>query len=112
MRGAAITARWSLILIWSFLALGPGAILGNTFFSDPIFTDGSITPGLPSLLIWQILFWIIGVVLVWWLAYQGRLSVISATPKPVVDLAPPRNSLFDPTTPPWIARLLGRVVNR
>jgi SSS family solute:Na+ symporter len=112
VRGAAITARWSLILIWSFLALGPGAILGNTFFSDPIFTEGSISPGLPSLLIWQILFWIIGVVLVWWLAYQGRLSVIASTPKRIVDLAPPGNLLFDPTTPPWISRLLGRVVNR
>ncbi|RFC66596.1 hypothetical protein [Mesorhizobium denitrificans] len=112
VRGAAITARWSLILVWSFLALGPGAILGNSFFSDPIFTQGSITPGLPSLLIWQILFWIVGVVLVWWLAYQGGLSVIVTTPKRVVDLAPPRNPLFEPTTPPWISRLLGRVVNR
>ncbi len=69
------SARWSLTLLWLFLALGPGAILGNTFFSRPMFFGGDIQIGLPSLWVWQIVFWIIGVMLVWWMAYQGKLSI-------------------------------------
>ena len=63
--GAARGAKWSLTLIWAFLAIGPGAILGNTFFSQPIFTEGSAALGAPSLLVWQMPFYLIGVPLVW-----------------------------------------------
>ncbi len=71
---AARTAIWSLTLLWVFLALGPGAILGNTFFAHPVFTETELTLGVPSLWVWQASFWIIGVMLVWWLAYRSRLS--------------------------------------
>lgn len=106
------TAKWSLTLLWLFFSLGPGAILGNTFFSEPIFAGTAVAPGLPSLLIWQILFWLIGVFIVWWLAYQGRLSVMDALPRHKIRLAPDVNPLFEPTTTPWIARLLDRVTGR
>ena len=86
---AARGAKWSLALIWAFLALGPGAILGNNFFSQPVFTGGDVALGIPSLLVWQILFWFLGVLIVWWLAYHGRLSVIEAAPRRTLSLEPP-----------------------
>ena len=79
---AVRSAKWSLTLLWVFLALGPGAILGNTFFAHPIFTEADIALGVPSLWVWQVLFWIIGVLLVWWLAYRSRLSTVDGTVRP------------------------------
>lgn len=112
--GSLATRRavWSLALLWAFLALGPGAILGNTFFSQPIFAGEAVDLGLPSLLAWQIVFWLVGVLIVWWLAYRVALSTIAAAPGGRLLLNPPTNRLHQQRTPPWIARLLGRVVTR
>jgi solute:Na+ symporter, SSS family len=71
---AARSAKWALTLLWIFLAIGPGAILGNTFFSHPVFAEADLALGVPSLWVWQVTFWIVGVVLVWWLAYRSGLS--------------------------------------
>lgn len=109
---ATATAKWSLTLLWAFFALGPGAILGNAFFNEPIFAGTVVAPGVPSLLIWQVLFWFIGIFIVWWLAYRGRLSVIDEMPRHRIKLVPDTNPLFEPTTTPWIARLLNRVTGR
>lgn len=109
---AARGAKWSLVLIWTFLALGPGAILGNTFFSRPVFSGAEVALGLPSLMAWQAAFWLIGVFLVWWLAYQTRMSVADdAVPRPAsLDTqAPPPLGL---DRPPWITRVLGRVAGK
>jgi Na+/proline symporter len=106
------TAKWSLALIWAFLALGPGAILGNTFFSNPVFTEGKVSLGVPSLWVWQIVFWFVGVLLVWWLAYRGRMSIIEGAVLPRVDLNPPADPLARPRAPQWIALLLARVAER
>jgi solute:Na+ symporter, SSS family len=79
---AARSAKWSLTLLWVFLALGPGAILGNSFFAQPVFTEADIALGVPSLWVWQAFFWIIGVLLVWWLAYRSRLSTVEGAFRP------------------------------
>jgi SSS family solute:Na+ symporter len=79
---AARSAEWSLTLLWVFLALGPGAILGNSFFAHPVFTEADIALGVPSLWVWQAFFWIIGVLLVWWLAYRSRLSTVEGAFRP------------------------------
>jgi hypothetical protein len=79
---AARSAKWSLTLLWVFLALGPGAILGNSFFAHPVFTEADIALGVPSLWVWQAFFWIIGVLLVWWLAYRSRLSTVEGAFRP------------------------------
>ncbi len=99
---------WAMLLLWAFLAYGPGAVLGNTFFSDPIFSPTSATLGIPSLWVWQILFWLLGVVLVWWLAYRlglGRTSFELIKPIEVGG-TPGRK------TPDWLAAGLSRVVAR
>ncbi|MBW3098958.1 hypothetical protein [Pseudohoeflea coraliihabitans] len=96
---------WSLMLVWGFLAYGPGAVLGNTFFSDPIFSPVAAALGIPSLWVWQILFWLFGVVLVWWLAYRVGFGNLSETHIEPIELgqAPPRRS------PDWLAAGLARV---
>jgi solute:Na+ symporter, SSS family len=107
---AARGAKWSLALLWIFLAIGPGAILGNTFFSHPVFTEADLSLGVPSLWVWQISFWIIGILLVWWLAYRSRLS----TPDGVVRAYELRE-LSDPKgrrQPRWIALLVARLTAR
>ena len=112
-RGSALgTAKWSLTLIWSFLALGPGAILGNSFFSKPMFTEGEATLGAPSLWVWQIVFWFLGVLLIWWLAYRARMSIIENAAWPRIELEPPLGQLERRRAPPWIALLLARVAER
>jgi hypothetical protein len=109
---AGRSARWSLTLIWCFLALGPGAILGNSFFSRPFFTQEEATLGVPSLWAWQILAWLLGVLIVWWLAYQTRLSVLDAPVRHHVDLAPPHPPIGSRRAPRWIAQTLARVTER
>lgn len=106
------TAKWSLGLIWMFLALGPGAILGNTIFSWGLDAAGSSTPRVPSLLAWQIVAWLTGVFLVWWLAYQSRLSVTDASPARRIPLGVDPERLRSVHTPGWIAQGLGRLARR
>lgn len=107
--GMARGAKWSLTLIWAFFAVGPGAILGNTFFSQPIFTEGEAALGLPSLWVWQILFWLIGVPLVWWLANRSKLGVTTEEGLRRIDLG----GAADPgRAPDWIAAGLARVTGR
>ena len=105
---AARNTKWSLTLIWAFFALGPGAILGNSFFSQPIFTTGDTALGVPSLWVWQVFFWLIGVPLVWWLTYGARLGTTS-------DQGLRRVVLDDPASqaaPGWIAASVARVTAR
>ena len=106
---AARGAKWSLTLIWAFFAIGPGAILGNTFFSQPIFTKGDAALGLPSLWVWQILFWLIGVPLVWWLANRSKLGMTTEEGLRHIDLG----GAADPSrAPDWIAAGLVRLTGR
>ena len=108
---AARSAKWSLTLLWVFLALGPGAILGNSFFAHPVFTEADIALGVPSLWVWQAFFWIIGVLLVWWLAYRSRLSTVEGAFRPhelrhLLQVPGTRRQLR------WIALLVTRLTAR
>ena len=111
--GGAATraARWSLTLLWVFLALGPGAILGNSLFSRETFGFAGAGGQMPSLLVWQIAAWLTGVLLVWWLAYQGRLGVVADT-RVSLSIAPPASPLTTDRRPRWISRMLGRLTLR
>ena len=104
--GTARGAKWSLVLIWAFLAIGPGAILGNTFFSQPIFTAGEAALGVPSLWVWQLLFWLVGVMLVWWLAYRTGLGLTDDQGIRPITLGTPDAPR---RAPDWIAAGLARV---
>lgn len=63
-----IGPAWVLTILWFLLALGPGAVLGNFLFGDPE-RPADWWLGIPSLWLWQILGWLSGVGLLWFLAY-------------------------------------------
>ncbi len=109
---AARGAKWSLPLLWAFFALGPGAILGNSFFSRPIFINKDTALGVPSLWVWQAIFWIAGVLLVWWLAYRVRLSIIDTSSVRTRTLEGRQWTAAGSLQPRWIELSLARLARR
>jgi Na+/proline symporter len=73
--GAALRpAAWALTLAWFFFALGPGLVLGSQAFGAPGAGTAGWVFGIPSLWAWQIVWWALGVLLLWLLAYRLELS--------------------------------------
>ena len=71
-----IPLAWIITLLWFFFGIGPGAVIGNWIFGDPT-NPVTWMFGIPSIWAWQILFWIIGVYMMWMLAYKMELSTPS-----------------------------------
>jgi len=70
-----IPMAWIITLAWMFFGIGPGAVIGNTLFGVP--NDATTwTFGIPSIWAWQILFWILGVGMMWFLAYKMQMSTM------------------------------------
>ena len=66
---------WVVTLAWMCFGIGPGAVIGNTIFGIP--NDASTWVfGIPSIWAWQILFWVLGVGMMWFLAYKMELSTM------------------------------------
>ena len=65
---------WALALAWAFFAIGPGVVIGNDLFGAPNAGIASWRAGVPSLWAWQVLWWALGVVVIWLLAYRMELS--------------------------------------
>ena len=65
---------WSLTLVWIFFAVGPGAIVGNNLFGAPNAGLAAWTMGVPSLWAWQMLWWALGVLVLWFLAYPLEMA--------------------------------------
>ena len=87
------TVAWTLTLGWLFFAIGPGALLGNDLFGAPNAGLAGWILGIPSLWAWQILWWGLGVLLIWFLAYKMELSTSPrARIEPVPASARPRAS--------------------
>jgi Na+/proline symporter len=55
--------------VWYIFAIGPACILGNTAFS---------LNGFPHLWSWQIVWWIIGIVMMWALCFKAEMATTSA----------------------------------
>ncbi|WP_260294787.1 sodium:solute symporter family protein [Sedimenticola hydrogenitrophicus] len=70
-----IPAAWILTLVWFFFGIGPGAVIGNWIFGDPT-NAGTWTFGIPSIWAWQLLWWVLGVAMMWFLAYRMELSTV------------------------------------
>ncbi|MCH6584074.1 MAG: sodium:solute symporter family protein [Proteobacteria bacterium] len=73
-----VPAAWIITLVWFFFGIGPGAVIGNTIFGNP----NDITTwvfGMPSIWAWQILWWVLGVFMMWFLAYKMEFSTIPET---------------------------------
>lgn len=78
---------WSVGLVWAFLAIGPGVIFGNSAFTG---ADGVWLLTIPSLWGWSVLFWLFGLVLVWFLAY--RMGMAYPEDK-VIEPMPPQREI-------------------
>jgi Na+/proline symporter len=88
-----VKVAWIVTLAWMFFGIGPGAVIGNTIFGAPDAGVEGWTFGIPSIWAWQILFWILGVGMMWFLAYKMEMSTMPTTEvealvEDIGDLAP------------------------
>jgi Na+/proline symporter len=67
---------WIITLAWMFFGIGPGAVIGNTIFGAPNAGVDGWTFGIPSIWAWQILFWLLGVGMMWFLAFKMEMSSV------------------------------------
>jgi Na+/proline symporter len=65
---------WALTLAWFFFAVGPGLVIGTDLFGAPNAGSAAWIFGIPSIWAWQILWWALGVLLIWLLAYKLEMS--------------------------------------
>lgn len=79
------STAWSVSLAWMFLAVGPGLVFGNGAFLGP---DGQWLVGMPSLWGWSLLFWALGVGLVWFLSYKMEMASPLAMDVPAFEPRP------------------------
>ena len=61
---------WILTLVWFLFAIGPFAVLGNE--TDP----SRWIMGIPTLWVWQIVWWVVGVVMMYLLAFKLEMSTV------------------------------------
>lgn len=70
-----VPIAWIFTLVWFFFGIGPGAVIGNTIFGNP--QDAATWLfGIPSIWAWQLLWWAIGVAMMWFLAYKMEMSTV------------------------------------
>jgi len=93
VRQALLPLAWIMTLGWFFFAVGPGAIIGNWIFGNPT-NPATWFFGMPSIWAWQLLFWALGVLMMWFLAYVMQLSTgpetdVEAIADDITELEPP-----------------------
>jgi len=66
---------WGAAIFWLIFGIGPGAVIGNTIFGSPEDPTTWVF-GMPSIWAWQILFWLLGVCMMWILAVLLELSTM------------------------------------
>ncbi len=64
-----------ITLVWFIFAIGPGAVIGNTIFGNPNDMTTWVF-GMPSIWVWQIIWWALGVGMMWLLAYKMGMSTM------------------------------------
>lgn len=70
-----VPVAWIITLVWFFFGIGPGAVIGNTIFGNPNdYTTWMF--GIPSIWAWQLLWWALGVFMMWFLAYKMEMSTV------------------------------------
>ncbi|GBF27247.1 monocarboxylate transport permease protein [bacterium MnTg02] len=70
-----VPVAWIIVLVWFFFGIGPGAVIGNAIFGDPQ-NAATWVFGMPSIWAWQILWWALGVFMMWFLAYKMEMSTV------------------------------------
>ena len=74
-RKPLIPWAWGITIAWFFFGIGPGAVIGNTIFGNPNDAATWIF-GIPSIWAWQILWWALGVGMMWFLGYKMQMSTV------------------------------------
>ncbi len=69
---------WIIVIVWFIFAIGPGAVIGNTIFGSPN-DQATWVFGMPSIWVWQIIWWFLGVCMMWLLAYKMQMSTMPET---------------------------------
>jgi Na+/proline symporter len=64
-----------IVVVWFIFAQGPGTVIGNTLFGNPN-DSATWTFGMPSIWAWQVIWWALGVGMMWFLAYKMGMSTI------------------------------------
>ncbi|MFT3989606.1 hypothetical protein [Aestuariivirga sp.] len=72
--GLLWSTAWSVFLAWLFLGVGPGLVMGNAAFVRTTDQGASNILGLPSLIVWVMIAWALGVGMIWFLAYRMELA--------------------------------------
>jgi Na+/proline symporter len=73
-----VPVAWAVVLVWFFFGIGPGAVIGNTIFGNP--NDmATWVFGMPSIWVWHIIWWALGVGMMWFLAYKMQMSTMPDT---------------------------------
>ena len=75
-RGKIRSFAYVIVLIWLFFAIGPGLILGNDIFGSPGNGYESWILKIPSIWGYQLIWWLLGIGLIWFLANKMDLSTL------------------------------------
>ena len=75
-----------IALIWLFFGAGPGQVLGNNFFGSPDSGYDAWILKIPSLWGYQLIWWFLGIGLIWFLANKMDLSTLPNKPILTNDL--------------------------
>lgn len=84
------------VIVWFMFAQGPGIVIGNTIFGNPN-NSATWTFGIPSIWAWQIIWWALGVCMMFFLAYKMQMSTIPAKEIEVLaeDIGDIKKARFD-----------------
>jgi Na+/proline symporter len=77
-RQKLIPLAWIITLVWFFFGIGPGVVIGNWVFGSPS-DPATWMFGMPSIWAWQLLWWALGVSMMWFLAYVMQMSTVPET---------------------------------
>ncbi len=69
-----VRLAWILTVAWFLIGFGPFAVIGNNIFSNPNAPDTWKPFGLPSLWVWQLVMLVVGIFVMWFLAFFVGMS--------------------------------------
>jgi len=71
-----IPVAWIVVVGWFFFASGPGMVIGNWLFGHPNDPATWWVFGMPSIWVWQLIWWALGVAMMWFLCYKMEMSTV------------------------------------
>ncbi|CDH45933.1 hypothetical protein [Candidatus Contendibacter odensensis] len=76
----------ALTVLWLLVAVGPGAVIGTTLFGDPE-QPATWLFGVPSIWVWQLCGWAVGVGVLFLLAYFLEMGVATTADEEAAAIA-------------------------